>query len=85
MDYEGGSISRIHFLTTRKWTKSHTPDLIIGDPGNGVQTIKTTANECPYHSFLSQTEPKKVEEVLQDVDWVTTMQDNLNEFERNKV
>ena len=31
----------------RKWTKSHVPDLIIGDPDAGVQT--RTANECHYH------------------------------------
>ena len=36
-------------------------------------------------SFLSQTEPKKVEEALQDADWVQAMQEELNEFERNKV
>ena len=35
--------------------------------------------------FLSQTEPKKVEEALQDADWVQVMQEELNEFERNKV
>ncbi|KAL8134956.1 hypothetical protein AgCh_009824 [Apium graveolens] len=35
--------------------------------------------------ILSQTEPKKVEEALQDADWVQAMQEELNEFERNKV
>ena len=69
----------------RKWTKSHTPDLIIGDPDAGVQTRTATTNECLFHSFLSQTEPKKVEEALQDADRVTAMQEELNEFERNKI
>ena len=36
-------------------------------------------------SFLSQEEPKKVEEALQDADWVLAMQEELNQFERNKV
>ena len=69
----------------RKWTKSHTPDLIIGDPDAGVQTRKATSNECLFHSFLSQTKPKKVEEALQDADWVQATQEELKEFERNEV
>ncbi|KAL8156461.1 hypothetical protein AgCh_001526 [Apium graveolens] len=85
MDHGGGSSSRNQLPSARKWTKSHTPDLIIGDPEAGVRTRTATSNECLYHSFLSQTEPKKVEEVLQDADWVQAMQEELNEFERNKV
>ena len=85
MDYGGESNSRSQLPHARKWTKSHTPDLIIGDPDAGVQTRTTTTNECLFHSFLSQTKPKKVEEALQDADRVTAMQEELNEFERNKI
>ena len=42
-------------------------------------------NKCLYNNFLSQEEPKKVEETLQDADWVLSMQEELNQFERNKV
>ena len=35
--------------------------------------------------FLSQVEPKKIEEALVDPDWVISMQDELNQFERQKV
>ncbi|KAL8119211.1 hypothetical protein AgCh_016649 [Apium graveolens] len=85
MDQGGGSSSRDQLPSARKWTEAHTPDLIIGDPEAGVRFRTVTSNECLYHSFLSQTEPKKVEEALQDVDWVQAMQEELNEFERNKV
>ena len=37
-----------------------------------------------YSSFLSQEEPKKVEDALQDPDWVIAMQEELNQFERNE-
>ena len=37
----------------------------------------------PQSSF--STEPKKIEEALKDADWVTAMQEELNEFERNEV
>ena len=38
-----------------------------------------------YSSFLSQEEPKKVEDALQDPNWVIAMQEELNQFERNEV
>ncbi|KAL8088105.1 hypothetical protein AgCh_038029 [Apium graveolens] len=85
MDHGGASSSKENLPSARKWTKSYKPDLIIGNPDAGVRTRTTTSNECLYNSFLSQTEPKKVEEALQDADWVQTMQEELNEFERNKV
>ncbi|KAL8116381.1 hypothetical protein AgCh_022764 [Apium graveolens] len=85
MDHGGASSSIENLPSARKWTKSHTPDLIIGNPDAGVRTRTCTSNECLYNYFLSQTEPKKVEEALQDADWVQAMQEKLNEFERNKV
>ena len=86
MDQGGGSnVETDQLPPARKWTKSHTPDLIIGNPDVGVQTRAAIENECLYHSFLSQTEPKKVEDALKDADWVQAMQEELNEFERNEV
>ena len=85
LDLTGSNDENSQLPHARKWTKSHTPDLIIGDPEAGVQTRTATANECLHHCFLSQTEPKKVEEALQDADWIQAMQEELNEFERNKV
>ncbi|KAL8120307.1 hypothetical protein AgCh_017465 [Apium graveolens] len=85
MDHGGASSSRENLPSARKWTKAYIPDLIIGNLDVGVRTRTTTSNECLYHSFLSQTEPKKVEEALQDADWVQVIQEELNEFERNKV
>ncbi|KAL8105134.1 hypothetical protein AgCh_029065 [Apium graveolens] len=57
---------------------------IIGDPTDGVRTRSATANECLHAYFLSQIEPKKTEEALLDPDWISSMQEELNQFERNK-
>ena len=35
--------------------------------------------------FVSKIEPKTVNNALDHLDWVEAMQDELNEFERNKV
>ena len=85
LDDQEASSSSFNLPPQRKWTKSHPFELIIGDAGDGVKTRSDTQNECLYNSFLSQEEPKKVEEALQDADWVLAMQEELNQFERNKV
>ncbi|KAL8092052.1 hypothetical protein AgCh_034365 [Apium graveolens] len=70
---------------TRKWDKSHTREAIIGDPTIGVRTRSATANECLHACFLSQVEPKKTEKTLLDPNRISAMQEELNQFERNKV
>ena len=39
-------------------------------------------NECLILGFLSEEEPKKVEEALMDPDWVIAKQDELSQIER---
>ena len=68
-----------------KWTKDHPIDLIIGDQHSGVQTRSATSNTCLYVNFISLIEPKKIEEALQDPSWVSAMQEELTQFECNRV
>ncbi|KAI3735918.1 hypothetical protein L6452_15444 [Arctium lappa] len=68
-----------------KCTKEHTVHQIIGDPSAPVQTRSATSNLCRYESFLSKIEPTRVSEALADSDWVTAMQDELNQFKALKV
>ncbi|GKC75142.1 retrovirus-related pol polyprotein from transposon TNT 1-94 [Tanacetum coccineum] len=44
-----------------------------------------SAHECLFVDFLSKEEPKKVSEALKHPGWVDSMQDELNQFARNKV
>ena len=64
----GASSSRRTLPSARKWTKDHTPDLIIENPDDGVKTRSVTQNECLYHALLSKEEPKKVDDALKDAD-----------------
>ncbi|GJS66342.1 hypothetical protein Tco_0680906 [Tanacetum coccineum] len=43
------------------------------------------AHECLFVDFLFEKEPKKVFEELKHPGWVDSMQDELNQFSRNKV
>ena len=46
---------------------------------------KCVANFVLYSCYLSQVEPTKVEEALQDESWVEAMHDELLKFQRNDV
>ena len=43
------------------------------------------ASFIAHHSFVSCSEPTKVEEALQDPDWINAMHEELNNFTRNEV
>jgi hypothetical protein len=59
-------------------------DQILGDISKGVTTRSRLANFCEHYSFVSSIEPFRVEEALQDLDWVLAMQKELNNFKRNE-
>ncbi|KAJ9561824.1 hypothetical protein OSB04_006984 [Centaurea solstitialis] len=72
---------------TRKWTKDHPPSQIIGSPSQPVTTrsAKNVENLILFGGFLGEFEPSDVSQALTDPDWVLAMQEELAEFERNKV
>ncbi|GKC24226.1 retrovirus-related pol polyprotein from transposon TNT 1-94, partial [Tanacetum coccineum] len=64
---------------------------IIGEPLAGITTRSrirdsdaASAFECLYVNFLSEMEPKKLIEALEEEGWIIAMQEELNQFERNK-
>ncbi|GJU14351.1 retrovirus-related pol polyprotein from transposon TNT 1-94 [Tanacetum coccineum] len=80
--------------TKDRWSRDQHIELvnIIGDPGEGMLTrsmdAKLTtalASECLFADFLSKIEPKKVSEALKHPGWIDAMQEELNQFYRNKV
>ena len=56
--------SRMNLPREREWSRGHPWELIIGDPEAGVQTRRTSQNECYYSGFLSEIEPKKLRKLL---------------------
>ena len=58
---------------------------MIGDISRGVQTRSRLASFYEHFSFVSSIEPKKIDEALNDVDWVNVMHEDLNNFTRNQV
>ncbi|GJT24651.1 retrovirus-related pol polyprotein from transposon TNT 1-94 [Tanacetum coccineum] len=77
-----------------RWSREKHIELvnIIGEPLAGITTISrikdsnvASAFECLYINFISKMKPKKLIEALEEEGWIIAMQEELNQFERNKV
>ncbi|GJV02983.1 retrovirus-related pol polyprotein from transposon TNT 1-94 [Tanacetum coccineum] len=76
-----------------KWSREKHIELvnIISEPLSSVITRSkirdskaASAYECLYVNFLSEIEPKKLIEALEKEGWIIAMQEELNQFKRNK-
>ena len=65
--------------------KDHPIDKVLGDISKGVSTRLSLRNACNHMAFVSQVEPKSVNEAIDDEFWFLAMQEELNQFERNQV
>ena len=71
----------------RAWKhyRSHPLDQILTDLNSRVQTRSRLKNFCVFYAFISHIDPKNVYEALADSDWILELQEELHQFERNKV
>nr|GEX32842.1 retrovirus-related Pol polyprotein from transposon TNT 1-94 [Tanacetum cinerariifolium] len=65
--------------------EDHPLHKIIGDPKSSVRTRGQLANSCLFSCLLSSIEPANMAEALRDADWVSAMQEELDNFARLKV
>ena len=61
-----------------KYIDAHPKEQILGDIFKGVQTRSSLKNFCANAAFLSQIEPKCIDEAMKDDSWIIAMQDELN-------
>nr|GEZ98054.1 hypothetical protein [Tanacetum cinerariifolium] len=66
-------------------TKDHPLHKIIGDSKSSVRTRGQLGNSCLFSCLLSFIEPANVAEALKDADWVSAMQEELDQFARLKL
>nr|GEX23062.1 retrotransposon protein, putative, Ty1-copia subclass [Tanacetum cinerariifolium] len=83
-----------HLVPQDIWLREKHIELvnIIGEPLPGITTrskVKdlevASAHECMHVNFLSEMEPKKLIDALEEKRWIIAIQEELNQFERNKV
>jgi hypothetical protein len=84
-DYGGRSSTGPSNSSPSDDPKTSPVDQILGDISKGVTTRSRLATFCEHYSFVSSIETLRVEEALQDPDWVLSMQEELNHFKRNEV
>ena len=77
--------NQVPMLQPTNIARDHPLDTIIDDISRGIQTRSRLASFCEYFLFVSSIEPKKIDEALNDVDWVNAMHEELNNFTRNQV
>ena len=65
-----------------KASKDHPFDNIIGDISKGVTTRQSLKDLCNNMAFVSMIEPKNIKEAIIDDNWIISMQEELNHFER---
>ncbi|KAJ9545458.1 hypothetical protein OSB04_025165 [Centaurea solstitialis] len=68
-----------------RWTKDHPIDQVLGNPSSGIKTRRQSGNVCLYVNFISENEPKEIDDALRDPACVSAMQEELAEFIRNNV
>ena len=68
-----------------KTPRDLTLDNVIGNIEKGVSTKKSLNNICETMAFVSQVEPKNLNEALKDSNWILPMQEELNQFALNEV
>lgn len=68
-----------------RFSKDHPDELVIGDPKLGIQTRSSLRDFCANVSFISEIEPKNVDNALMEESWILAMHEELNQFTRNNV
>ena len=59
-----------------KFLINHPQDQIIGNPSSGVRTIFFFRNICKNLAFISQIEPKNINDALDDENWMIAIKKN---------
>ncbi|KAJ9541694.1 hypothetical protein OSB04_028200 [Centaurea solstitialis] len=82
---EASTSGQVYQPPALRWTKDHPIDQVLGNPSSGVKTRRQSGNICLYANFISENEPKEIDDALRDPAWVSAMQEELAEFIRNNV
>ncbi|XP_060190430.1 uncharacterized protein LOC132619592 [Lycium barbarum] len=72
-------------VSNQKHKKSHPLENVITLLDSDIQTMSKVRNMFAYSMFISQIEPKNIKEALKNSNWISAMQKEFHQFERNKM
>ena len=64
---------------------NHPSSNILGSLNDNMRLRSKVLNVITHSCYMSQFEPKKVDEAIQDADWVNSMHEKLHQFVQNDV
>ena len=64
--------------------KNHPIAQIIGNPSESIQT-RSSLKSQGHNALISEVEPKHIDKAMQDEKWVKTMQEELDQFQKNDI
>ncbi|KAJ9545329.1 hypothetical protein OSB04_025036 [Centaurea solstitialis] len=82
---EASTSGQVYQPPALRWTKDHPIDQVLGNPSSGIKTRRQSGDVCLSVNFISENEPKEIDDALRDPAWVSAMQEELAEFIRNNV
>ncbi|KAJ9536517.1 hypothetical protein OSB04_un000311 [Centaurea solstitialis] len=63
---EASTLGQVYQPRALRWTKDHPIDQVLGNPSSGVKTRRQSGNVCLYVNFISENEPKEIDDALHD-------------------
>ena len=74
-------------IPTNSWKhqSSHPLQNILTPLNSSISTRSKLQSMCAFSAYVSIIEPKNIKEALPDSDWISAMQEELNQFERSRV
>ena len=77
--------NRIKIPEELREVSSHPLTNVIGNPREGVRTRSSSLQHIAHCAFVSQIKPKNFKEANHEPNWISAMQEELVQFERNQV
>ena len=84
LEQKGTSTSLVKSPSSRV-RLNHPSSNILGSLNDNMRLRSKVLSVITHSCYLSQFEPKKVDESLQDTDWVNSIHEELHKFVRNDV
>uniref|UniRef100_UPI0033931A93 hypothetical protein n=1 Tax=Acinetobacter baumannii TaxID=470 RepID=UPI0033931A93 len=67
-------------IQTHSWHQScHSLQNILTPLNSGISTRSKLRSMCAFSAYVSLIEPKNIKEALVDSDWISAMQEELNQ------
>ena len=79
---QASASNQVQVLQPTNIARDHPLGTIIGDISRCVQTRSRLASFCEHFLFVSSIEPKKIDEALNDVDWINAMHEELTQLHK---